>query len=120
MVCSCPGRPHPLILAAEYQRALAALAYVYRERTCLRSHAPFPRQMSITDMRARGNRPESPWSPAHPVRRKGGTFMFAKTALERVDDTVDYLDTTAVVEPQYRRAAKALVEMFLNSQLPNF
>jgi hypothetical protein len=46
--------------------------------------------------------------------------MFAKTALERVDDTVDYLATTAVVEAQYRRAAKAMIEMFLNSQHPNF
>jgi hypothetical protein len=45
--------------------------------------------------------------------------MFAKAALERVDDTVGYIGTTTVVPAQYRRAAKGMVEMFLNSQHPN-
>ena len=45
--------------------------------------------------------------------------MFAKTALERVDDTVDYIGTNAVVPGRYSRPAKAFVETFLNSQRQN-
>ena len=42
----------------------------------------------------------------------------AKSASERVEDTVDYIGTNTVVPGQYGRAAKAMVELFLASQHP--